>query len=95
GRPLTPADRPFAAPKGPQPGSIGAIMAQFKSVVTKRINAMRGSAGAPVWQRNYYERVIRDENELSRARQYIVNNPMQWELALDRENPAYCRGNEK
>lgn len=68
-------------------------MAQFKSVVTKRINAMRAGAGAPVWQRNYYERVIRDENELSRAREYIVNNPMQWEL--DRENPAYCRGNEK
>ena len=38
-----------------------------------------------LWQRNYYEHVIRNENEFNRIREYIVNNPMQWEL--DRENP--------
>ncbi len=38
-----------------------------------------------LWQRNYYERVIRDGRELDRAREYIANNPMQW--ALDSENP--------
>jgi hypothetical protein len=38
-----------------------------------------------VWQRNYYEHVIRNENELARIREYIANNPAQW--ALDRENP--------
>jgi len=81
------------APTGPASGSIGAVMAQFKSIVTKRINALRNNPGCPVWQRSYYERVIRNENELSRAREYIVNNPMKWEL--DKENPVNCRDNAK
>jgi len=38
-----------------------------------------------VWQRNYYDRIIRDEDELWRIREYIANNPAQW--AVDRENP--------
>jgi putative transposase len=37
------------------------------------------------WQRNYYERIIRSEDDLARIREYIANNPLQW--ALDRENP--------
>lgn len=39
-----------------------------------------------VWQRNYYEHVIRNDDELKRIREYIINNPAQWDL--DRENPA-------
>jgi len=39
-----------------------------------------------LWQRNYYEHIVRSENELARIREYIANNPAQW--ALDRENPA-------
>ena len=39
----------------------------------------------PVWQRNFYEHVIRDESSLQEIREYIVNNPAQW--AFDRENP--------
>ena len=38
-----------------------------------------------LWQRNYYERIIRDESELNRVKEYIVNNPLRWHL--DRENP--------
>ena len=38
-----------------------------------------------LWQRNYYEHIIRDENELACIRQYIIDNPMRWEM--DRENP--------
>ncbi len=38
-----------------------------------------------LWQRNYYEHVIRDENSLERIREYIINNPLRWHL--DRENP--------
>jgi hypothetical protein len=38
-----------------------------------------------LWQRNYYDHVVRDDSELQRIREYIVNNPAQW--ALDRENP--------
>ena len=72
-------------------GSLGAIIGQFKSVVTKRINQLRGTPAAYVWQRNYYEHVIRNEDELSRIRQYIVTKPLQW--ALDRENPDRVGGN--
>jgi hypothetical protein len=37
------------------------------------------------WQRNYYEHIVRNDNELRRIREYIGNNPAQW--AVDRENP--------
>ncbi len=47
---------------------------------------MQGTPGLPLWQRNYYERVIRDEEELGRVRQYIIDNPLGW--AEDPENPA-------
>ncbi len=46
--------RPGPRPAGPVSGSVGAIMAQFKSVVTKRINALRGTSGMQVWQRNFH-----------------------------------------
>ncbi|PIP11995.1 MAG: transposase [bacterium (Candidatus Stahlbacteria) CG08_land_8_20_14_0_20_40_26] len=65
--------------------TIGSIVRGFKSAVTKRTNKLRNTPGIPVWQRNYYERVVRNENELNRIREYIQNNPLKWEL--DRENP--------
>jgi len=66
-------------------GSLGAIIGTFKSVTTRRINRIRRTPALPVWQRNYYERVVRDEPELDRIRAYIAANPLRW--ALDRENP--------
>jgi hypothetical protein len=65
--------------------TIGAIVRGFKSAATKRINEIRKTPGARLWQRNYYEHVIRNDDELSRVREYIVNNPGEWNL--DRENP--------
>lgn len=62
------------------PGSLGAIILNYKSVSTRRLNQMRGLSGRQVWQRNYYERVIRSDEELRAIRQYIVNNPAKWEL---------------
>ena len=47
---------------------------------------MRDTLAAPVWQRNYYEHIVRNERELRAVRDYIKHNPMQW--SLDRENPA-------
>ncbi len=79
-------DRPVA-PTGPRPRSLGALMAGFKSAVTRRINEMRRTPGMKLWQRNYYDRVIRDENELNRIREYVVGNPMLWDM--DRENPLH------
>ena len=46
-------------------------------LVTKRVKAMRKASGTnmKVWQRGYYERIIRNERELNTTRQYIQNNP--------------------
>jgi REP element-mobilizing transposase RayT len=65
-------------PRGPKPGSIGAIIGSFRSAVSNRINKIRRTPGAKLWQRNYYEHIIRDENELNRIRWYIKNNPLKW-----------------
>jgi len=65
---------------------LGAIIRAFKSATTRRINAARGTPGAAVWQRNYYERIVRDEIALERIRAYILANPLRW--TLDRENSA-------
>ncbi len=50
----------------------------FKSLCTRSINNLRGTPGASVWQRNYYERIVRNERELARFRQYILDNPSRW-----------------
>jgi hypothetical protein len=61
------------------------MVGYFKMNSAKYINKLRDITGIPLWQRNYYERIIRNENELSRIREYIQNNPLRWDL--DRENP--------
>lgn len=58
----------------------------YKSAVPREINALRNTPGTPVWQRNYYEHVIRDETDLTRVRRYIEENPLRW--AFNRENVA-------
>jgi len=62
----------------PIPDSLPTIIRSFKSAITKRINELRDTPGAPVWQRNYYEHVIHDERELDAVRRYVVNNPATW-----------------
>ena len=71
------------------PKSLGSIVAGFKSAATKRINEIRSMPGTPVWQRNYYEHVIRSDADLDRVRRYIVDNPAKW--AEDPENPHNVR----
>ncbi|MDD5090827.1 MAG: transposase [Candidatus Wallbacteria bacterium] len=58
--------------------SIPTIVRLIKSITTKRINLTRGMPAAPVWQRGYFDRIIRDALELERIRQYIAENPGQW-----------------
>ena len=71
--------RPYEGKFGkPVAGSIPTIVGSFKSAVTKQINILRKSKGMSVWQRNYYEHIIRDEESLNRIRNYIVNNPLSW-----------------
>jgi len=62
-------------PNGPTPRSLGALVAGLKIASTKRINELRRTPGKAVWQRNYYERILRNEKELERARGYILCNP--------------------
>jgi putative transposase len=80
--PLGPMDipdgSPLHAPNGPAPGSLGAIIGQFKSRATKRIWALPEYAHTPIWQRNYYEHIIRNEAEWGRICEYIQNNPLRW-----------------
>ena len=71
--------------------TLGDVVGAFKSVTT--VEYVRGVRGLGwqrfdkrLWQRNYFERVIRDESELGRIREYIANNIMKWEF--DRENPS-------
>jgi len=66
-------------------GSLPSIVRAFKSAATKRINRLLGTPGRPVWQRNYYEHIIRNDKGLNRIRQYIADNPGRWHL--DRYNP--------
>ena len=44
-----------------------------------RINEIRGTSGAPVWQRNYHEHIIRNEKSLEKIREYVIYNPQTWE----------------
>ena len=66
---------------------LGSLVGAFKTVSTKQINIIRKTAGKTFWQRNYFERVVRDEKELNNIREYILSNPLGWEL--DHENPNY------
>lgn len=77
--------------QGPAPTlTLADVVQRFKTMTTKRYaDAVKQSGWFPfpgrLWQRNYYEHVIRNDEELNRIREYITNNPLQW--ALDRENP--------
>ncbi|MFC2146484.1 transposase [Acidobacteriota bacterium] len=62
------------------------IVRQFKTFSARRINKNRGTSGAPVWQRNYWEQIIRNEKSLNNFRQYIIQNPSNWQT--DAENPV-------
>jgi len=65
--------------------TLGDIVRTFKSKSTIYVNRLLVRTGQRLWQRNYYEHIIRNEDELNRLREYIVNNPMQW--TMDEENP--------
>ena len=71
-------------PKGPKPNSLGAIIGSYKSAVSYRINKEYNATG--IWQRNYYEHIIRSADEANRIHLYIDANPAQWDM--DDENPS-------
>ena len=74
--------------------TLGEIVGAYKSITTVRYTqGVKAGMWNPfrerLWQRNYYEHVVRNESELNRAREYIAGNPALWER--DRENPAAFR----
>ena len=58
--------------------NIGAMVRGFKGAASRRINGIRNSPGAPVWQRNYYEHVIRNDADYNCIAEYVANNPQRW-----------------
>ena len=83
---------PTGQARGPAPTlSLSDVVHRFKTLTTKRYaDGVKQSGWPPfpgrLWQRNYYEHIIRNEESLHRIRQYILENPLRW--SLDRENPA-------
>jgi REP element-mobilizing transposase RayT len=69
---------------GSKSGSLSSIIQNFKSVSTRIVNKQFFKPGNKIWQRNYFERIIRNERELNAIRQYIRDNPLNWET--DKEN---------
>lgn len=72
---------------GPSPKSLGSFIAGYKSAVTKRINRMRGTPGAPVWQRNYHDHIVRNERAWRALRRYVAGNPARWDADEDNLEP--------
>jgi len=60
--------------------SLGSIIGQFKSKVTKRLREISGSSDLKIWQINYYEHIIKSEIDLQNIRKYITLNPLKWEI---------------
>jgi REP element-mobilizing transposase RayT len=57
---------------------LGRLVGAFKTVSTKAINDLRAAPGAPFWQKNYYEQIIRNQRQLDAIRRYIESNPANW-----------------
>ena len=68
---------------GDDHGNLGRVVGAFKSLAVYRYNQGVASEGWPryngkLWQRNYYEHVIRNEESLNQIREYIMGNPGRW-----------------
>jgi REP element-mobilizing transposase RayT len=81
---LRPYQQPGLQPRKVSPNSLGAIVRAYKAAVTYQINSIRNSRGYPVWQRNYYEHIVRNERELNEIAGYISTNEVTWS-----EDPEY------
>jgi REP element-mobilizing transposase RayT len=67
-------------------GALATLVGAYKSAVARRINQARQTPAQPVWQKGFYEHVVRNETELNRIREYISCNPERW--PFDPDNPA-------
>jgi len=74
----------------PTAASVPTIVRTFKAAVTRE--ARRQIQAGPIWQRGYYEHVIRDGKEYADICRYILENPLQWEF--DENHPSVIAGTE-
>ena len=58
--------------------TLGDVVRGYKSAVTKRVRLLTGSPGQQIWQRNYYEHIIRNEVTYLKIADYIQTNPQRW-----------------
>ena len=65
---------------------LSQIVASFKAMSTSKVRKAFGN-NIKLWQRGYFEHIIRNDDDLFRIREYIVGNPALW--ALDSENPSF------
>jgi putative transposase len=70
----------------PMSRTIGTIMGSFKSATTKEVRRKTGETDMMLWQRNYYEHIIKSQSGLDHIRRYIAENPANW--GADEENPV-------
>ncbi len=77
--------RPAPTKSGVAPRhGLSEVVRGFKSFSGRRVNELRGTPGVALWQRGYFEHVVRNEEDLNRIRQYIVENPLRWSLKRER-----------
>jgi putative transposase len=79
-------ERAGSKPAPTQKYPLSEIVRAFKTYSSRSINTIRNIKGISVWQRNYYEHIIRNENDYREIGNYIINNPTKWET--DPENPV-------
>ena len=64
---------------------LSEVVRGFKTYSGRRVNGLRGTPGVAVWQRGYYEYVVRNEEDMNRIRQYFQENPLRWSLKRENE----------
>ncbi len=76
--PPSPQNPAGVTPNNVKSGSLGAIVRAYKSAVSRRVNLLRDTTSAPVWQRSFHDHIIRTESALNAVREYILDNPARW-----------------
>jgi len=82
GRGVVPTPQPGRGDPTPTAGGkpdLGHVVAFYKYQTTKRINTQRGNPGCRFWQRNYFEHIVRNDDEYRQIIEYILTNPLRWE----------------
>jgi len=74
---------------GLKSNSLGSIIGQYKSKTSGQVNCRRKTPESTIWQRNYYDHIIRNDNELAAIQKYIRDNPAKWEEERNQGNFSY------